>query len=144
MIEVYARCQSRDIPSELLERLTTGWEEVFHFLKEIGVGGICELAGIEITLLDDDEMARLHGEYLNDATATDVITFEHGELLIGIEVAARQATEYGSSLNREIALYGIHGMLHLSGYDDRNAADARSMEKRQEELLETFFTKLQG
>ena len=144
MIEVYSRCQSRDISPELLDRLIAGWEEVFQFLREIGEGEIRELGGIEVTLLDDDEMSRLHGEFLDDATSTDVITFDHGELLIGVEVAARQAGEFGSSPDREIALYGIHGMLHLSGYDDRNPDDARLMAGKQEELLGVFFAEFRG
>jgi probable rRNA maturation factor len=84
-------------------------------------------------------MARLHGEFLNDATTTDVITFEHGELLIGVEVAARQAGEFGSLADREIALYGIHGMLHLAGFDDRSSTDAKEMAVRQEEVLSECF-----
>jgi len=90
-------------------------------------------------LLDDGEMARLHGEFLGDANATDVITFEHGELLIGVEVAGRQAEEFGSEVDREIALYGIHGMLHLSGYDDIDVDDANQMALRQKELLDQCF-----
>ena len=144
MIEVYPRCQSRDISPEFLNRLIAGWEEVFQFLKGIGKGGIRELSVIEVTLLDDDEMSRLHGEFLDDATSTDVITFDHGELLIGVEVAARQASGFGSSPDREISLYGIHGMLHLSGYDDQSSNDASVMAGKQEELLGIFFPEFRG
>ncbi len=140
MVEVYPACQSREISEVFLLQLEEGWMKAFGILKEIGAGEIAELEVIEITLLDDDEMARLHGEFLNDATTTDVITFEHGELLIGVEVAARQAEEFGSQMDREIALYGIHGMLHLSGFDDRSSADAKEMARRQEEVLRECFS----
>jgi len=139
MIELYPRCHSREISCEFSDRLIAGWEKVFHFLREIGEGGIRDLSGIEVTFLDDDEMSRLHGEFLDEATSTDVITFDHGELLIGVEVAARQARGFDSNPDREIALYGIHGMLHLSGYDDQNPDEARLMEVKQEELLGIFF-----
>ena len=108
------------------------------------MGVINELIEIEITLLDDDEMSRLHGEFLGDSSTTDVITFHHGELLIGVEVAARQALEFGSSPDREIALYGIHGMLHLSGYDDRCSDDAKVMSDKQGELLKEYFGKFKS
>ncbi len=113
-----------------------------EILREIGTGEIAELESLEISLLDNGEMARIHGEFLKDATPTDVITFEHGELLIGVEVAEKQAVEYGTSADRELALYGIHGMLHLAGFDDRDPRDAKIMSQRQEELLLTVFPSL--
>ncbi|MFT6181476.1 MAG: putative rRNA maturation factor [Akkermansiaceae bacterium] len=139
MVEIYSACESREISEEFLGELQRGWSAAFQLLRGIGVGKITTLEGMEITLLDDAEMARLHGEFLNDATTTDVITFEHGELLIGVEVAARQAGEFGSLADREIALYGIHGMLHLAGFDDRSSTDAKEMAVRQEEVLSECF-----
>src|SRR5207249_7216590 len=41
-----------------------------------------------------------------------------GELVIGAEVALAQATERGHDVQAELALYVIHGLLHLSGGDD--------------------------
>ena len=142
MVEVYPACASREICAELLSCLTQGWNEVFELLKKIGEGELPHLEGMEITLLDDDEMARIHGEFLDDASPTDVITFDHGELLVGVETAQRQAAIFASSPDREIALYGIHGMLHLAGFDDRCEKDAKAMAVRQMELLETIFSTL--
>lgn len=138
-LSIYARCNSRKMPDELLTNLHAGWFSTIEALKKIGVGEIVELDEIEVTLLDDSEMARVHGKYLNDATTTDVITFPHGELLIGVEVAARQAEEFGTSADMEIALYGIHGMLHLAGFDDHSQSDFEKMAARQEELLRECF-----
>lgn len=139
MIEVYAPCRSREFLSGTLDEMGKGWERVFRHLKEAGVGVICDLEVVEMSLLDDEDMARLHGEFLGDATTTDVITFAHGELLIGVEVAARQAEQFGTNQSREIALYGIHGMLHLSGFDDQTPDEAKVMAARQEKLLANFF-----
>ncbi|MEJ6580211.1 MAG: rRNA maturation RNase YbeY [Akkermansiaceae bacterium] len=127
---------------DLLLLLTKGWNGVFELLTEIGVGEIPQLEGVEITLLDDDEMGRIHGEFLDDDSPTDVITFDHGELLVGVETAQRQAGIFASSPDLEIALYGIHGMLHLAGFDDRSEKDAKAMANRQMELLERFFPSL--
>ena len=111
-------------------------------MRNIGVGELSYLEGLEITLLDDDEMGRIHGEFLGDASPTDVITFDHGELLIGVETALKQAEVFNSSPDREIALYGIHGMLHLAGFDDRSENEAKAMANRQMELLGEFFSSL--
>ena len=51
------------------------------------------LEEIEINLVDDATITRVHGEFLNDPTPTDVITFPHGEIFISLDTAQRQATE---------------------------------------------------
>ncbi|MDA7496465.1 rRNA maturation RNase YbeY [Akkermansiaceae bacterium] len=133
---------SRSFSVEFLKRLESGWREIFEILHKIGKGVISDIALIEVTFLDDDEMARLHGEFLGDATTTDVITFDHGELLIGVETAKRQSLEFETSIHREIALYGIHGMLHLAGFDDRDSPKAKLMERRQKDLFSKVFADL--
>lgn len=141
-VEVFPVCQTREFSAALLTALSDGWTEVAEILREIGVGEIAKLKELEISLLDDDEMARLHGEFLQDPTPTDVMTFEHGEILIGVEVAGRQALEFRTSTDREIALYGIHGMLHLAGFDDQSPEEGKMMANRQEELLTRVFGEL--
>ncbi|MCH1418779.1 MAG: rRNA maturation RNase YbeY [Akkermansiaceae bacterium] len=133
---------SRSFSVEFLKRLESGWREIFEILHKIGKGVISDIEHIEVTFLDDDEMARLHGEFLGDATTTDVITFDHGELLIGVETAKRQSLEFETSIHREIALYGIHGMLHLAGFDDRDSPEAKLMERRQKDLFSKVFADL--
>ncbi len=77
------------------------------------------LEEIEINLVDDTTIARVHGEFLNDPTPTDVITFPHGEIFISLDTAQRQAAENGETYEREVALYIVHALLHLAGWDDR-------------------------
>ena len=141
-LEIFPACKSREFSPEFLAVLQEGWLSVAGVLREIGVGEMPTFLSMEISLLDDEEMSRIHGEFLSDPTPTDVITFQHGELLIGVEVAERQAGEFATSTEREIALYGIHGMLHLAGFDDRDPDDAKAMSLRQEELLNVHFSAL--
>ena len=142
MVEIYPKCLSRSFSVEFLKRLESGWREIFEILHKIGKGVISDIEHIEVTFLDDDEMARLHGEFLGDSTTTDVITFDHGELLIGVETAERQSLEFETNIYREIALYGIHGMLHLAGFDDIISKDAELMENRQNDLFRQLFADL--
>jgi probable rRNA maturation factor len=96
---------------------------------------------LEVSLLDDEAMARIHLEFMDVEGPTDVITFPYGdlgEILIGVETAARQAGEYGRSLREEISLYLIHGILHLAGYDDQTGDGAAEMERLQEDLLTQY------
>ncbi|MDB4354203.1 rRNA maturation RNase YbeY [Akkermansiaceae bacterium] len=139
LIEVFAERSPRDFDLETIERWLGGWQKVASLLKGIGVGPIASMDEVEISLLDDSAMSQVHQEFLSDSTSTDVITFEHGEVLIGVEVAERQAVEFEQDFFFEIALYGIHGLLHLSGFDDRVPSDFELMKARQEELLDSYF-----
>jgi probable rRNA maturation factor len=90
---------------------------------------------VEITLLGKAAITRVHGEFLGDPTPTDVITFEHGEILIGVPIAAANARKFRHPTDHEIALCVIHGLLHLLGYDDLTKKERVIMHARQEEIL---------
>ena len=90
---------------------------------------------VEITLLGEEAIAKVHGEFLEDPTPTDVITFEHGEILIGVPIAATNARKFRHPTDHEVALCAIHGLLHLLGYDDLTEKERVIMHARQEEIL---------
>ena len=90
---------------------------------------------LEFTVVDDATIARVHGEFLDDPTPTDVITFHHGEVLMSANTASRQAAAHGQSFERELLLYAIHGLLHLHGHEDHTPSGAASMQALQENIL---------
>ena len=94
-----------------------------------------ELAEVEVSLITDDEIARIHGEFMDDPTATDVITFHHGEILISLDTASREAPSHGHSTAGETLLYLIHGLLHLNGHTDLSEPERAAMHSIQEEIL---------
>jgi probable rRNA maturation factor len=98
--------------------------------------GVILPAEVEITLLGEAAIAKVHGEFLDDPTPTDVITFEHGEILIGVPIAAANARKFRHPADHEVALCVIHGLLHLLGYDDLTEKEKVIMHARQEEILE--------
>jgi probable rRNA maturation factor len=98
--------------------------------------GLALPSEVEITLLGEAAIARVHGEFLEDPTPTDVITFEHGEILIGVPIAAANAKKFRHPTDHEVALCAIHGLLHLLGYDDLTEKERVIMHARQEEILE--------
>ena len=85
------------------------------------------LPEIEITIVDDADIARVHGDFLDDPTPTDVITFHHGEILVSADPAAREGPRHGLTFDQELALYLIHGLMHLGGWDDHDPEEAREM-----------------
>jgi probable rRNA maturation factor len=128
-------------PQELVE-LDRG------FLREVGRAVLEgeDIAQYEISLafVDDPTIHRLNKQFLEHDEPTDVLSFPlsdpsakilQGELVIGVEVAQRQAHERGHALHTELALYVIHGLLHLCGYDDRDDRAAAQMRERERHYL---------
>ena len=95
-----------------------------------------KLAGVSVLIVSDRRMASLNRQFLNERGPTDVITFRHGEICIGVETARRHARRFENSLARELNLYVVHGLLHLHGFDDRSEVEARKMETAQRRILE--------
>lgn len=100
------------------------------------------LSEVEIVLVSDRTIARLHKDFMNIAGATDVITFEHGEIVISAETARRRAPEFGHSADAEIALYLVHGLLHLNGFDDLAPRDAARMRRAQDRIWKACLAQL--
>jgi probable rRNA maturation factor len=101
-------------------------------------------AEISLAFVDNPTIHTLNKRYLDHDEPTDVLSFPlseanakrlAGELVIGAEVALAQAQERGHDVQAELALYVIHGMLHLCGYDDKNAAAEQTMRKRERHYL---------
>jgi probable rRNA maturation factor len=90
---------------------------------------------ISVLLVGNRRMSALHRQFLGQSGATDVLTFQHGEIFINVEIAREQAQRFGSSLEREMRLYLVHGLLHLHGFDDRTPTEAKKMRQVQSKVL---------
>jgi probable rRNA maturation factor len=98
------------------------------------------LATLEVALVDDATSDRVHRDFMDIEGPTDVITFHHGEIVIGVEVALRQAEEFGEPFPREILRYLVHGLLHLAGHEDEDPAQRTVMESAQESIVAKLWT----
>lgn len=100
-------------------------------------------ANISVAILDDAEMRQLNRQWLGHDWPTDVLSFllQHdesgleGEILLGMETAARAAAAYGWNVADELLLYAIHGALHVVGYDDQSASDQQAMRRQERRFL---------
>jgi probable rRNA maturation factor len=101
-------------------------------------------AEISLAFVDNPTIHRLNQRYLQHDEPTDVLSFPlsdanaaklAGELVIGVEVAVEQAKQRGHDVQIELALYVIHGLLHLCGYDDHDDADRRVMRQHERHYL---------
>lgn len=100
-------------------------------------------ATVEIVVIGDEAMRAAHARWKNSTAPTDVLSFDlsddsnrlEGILLVCDETARRESHRRRIPVIAEMALYVVHGALHLAGHDDRLARDFRRMHRREDELL---------
>ncbi len=104
---------------------------------------------VNVLVTDDQEIAELNERFLGHRGPTDVLSFgleeeegdeerSLGDVAVSAETAAREGPKHGNSAEEELALYAVHGLLHLLGYDDQEASARQKMWKRQEEIMKGF------
>ena len=116
-----------------------------HIVKSVLQGEDIPEAEVSLAFVDNPTIHQLNKRYLQHDEPTDVLSFPlsepnvrrlAGELVIGAEMAKLQAESRGHPVEAELALYVIHGLLHLCGYDDNTAADAAAMHQRERQYLQ--------
>jgi probable rRNA maturation factor len=93
------------------------------------------LRKISVLIVSDLRMASLHRQFMNQLGPTDVMTFQHGEIFVSADTAFRNARRFGNSFSRELRLYIVHGLLHLHGFDDKDAARTPKMRAAESKIL---------
>jgi probable rRNA maturation factor len=95
------RTPLRDFWMELVERLATR-------------------RAVTCLITTDTELRRLNRQFRGKNYATDVLSFPPDEMAISLDRAAAQARELGHSLDAEVRILMLHGLLHLRGMDHEN------------------------
>ncbi|MCD4783540.1 MAG: rRNA maturation RNase YbeY [Candidatus Eremiobacteraeota bacterium] len=106
---------------------------------------------LSVTFMNDEGILELNKTYRNIEAPTDVLSFPQseglempvpddenyipliGDIIISVETAERQAKEMNHSLERELNILLIHGLLHLYGYDHENVSGEIAQKMRVEE-----------
>jgi probable rRNA maturation factor len=113
-------------------------------VRRVLAGEGIEHAEMSIALVDDAAIHALNRRHLGHDWPTDVISFPlsgpgettlSGELVVSAEMAAATASRAGADPRDELALYVVHGLLHLCGYDDQSAQDRARIRRREGEIL---------
>lgn len=125
----------------------TGWlrDRMCQIAEHVGV----HTGTVSIAIVDDAVMAGLHREHLGKSGPTDVLTFDLSEgaapgrpvdvdIVINRDEAVRRAARCGHDTALELLLYAVHGLLHVSGHDDRDPTAAVRMHRREDELFESI------
>ncbi len=123
--------------------LLTDAEIERNVLAALAHGGRPDLA-VQVVLVDDSTLADLHARFLGDASPTDVMAFDLGqegegpeaEIYASVECAERVARQRGVPPARELALYLVHGSLHLCGHDDHGDEERARMRAAERSVLD--------
>jgi probable rRNA maturation factor len=118
----------------------------------LGFSGNTELS---ILFTTENHIKELNRQYTNRDTPTDVLAFPMegdiaggheilGDIVINTHAAIRQAKHLGHSVEREIYILIIHGLLHLVGYDDKTKDDRMIMSSKTEYLLQKIQRKVRS
>lgn len=114
-------------------------------ISEMGLNPDCDL---EVLLVDEAEMTALHEKWMNEPGPTDVLSFPMdevkphskeqatlGDIVLCPSVAISQAKSAGHSVEHELSILSVHGLLHILGYDHANKEDEKVMFDLQESLV---------
>jgi len=107
-------------------------------------------ANLSVVLTDNRKLRALNRDYLGIDAPTDVLSFPTsepdpetgsrylGDILISIPYARKGAKQAGNSLEAEVQLLVVHGVLHLVGHDHAQPKEKAKMWKAQREILESL------
>ena len=113
-------------------------------LLELALNPECE---INVSFVNDDYMTELHIKWMDEPGTTDVLSFPMdmpetpgeavtlGDIVISPVVAAEQAKAQGHSIEHEIYILAVHGLLHIIGYDHADKAEEKVMFELQEKIV---------
>ena len=113
-------------------------------LLELELNPECE---INVSFVDDEYMTELHIKWMDEPGTTDVLSFPMdmpetpgeavtlGDIVISPVVAAEQAKAQGHSIEHEIYILAVHGLLHIIGYDHADKAEETVMFDLQEKIV---------
>jgi probable rRNA maturation factor len=113
-------------------------------LLELALNPECE---INVSFVDDEYMTELHIKWMDEPGTTDVLSFPMdmpempgeavtlGDIVISPVVAAEQAKAQGHSIEHEIYILAVHGLLHIIGYDHADKTEEKVMFDLQEKIV---------
>ena len=161
-IDVFAADEQQAHPVDVAR-----WAELARqVLAARGVKGETE---VSLLFVDEQAIAALNEQFLGQAGPTDVLSFPIeddpvpsgrspdyggsgpgadpeevaltllGDVVVCPAVAARNAEDHQVSVEDEVALLVVHGLLHLLGMDHENEAEAERMEALERQLLDRFY-----
>lgn len=101
------------------------------------------LHDLNFIFCSDEYLHKINVEYLNHDYYTDIITFDNseepeqieGDIFISVERIQDNSHEHTVSFTEELHRVIIHGVLHLTGYNDKTEEEKMKMRKKENAYL---------
>lgn len=105
---------------------------------------------LTLTFVDRDDIAELNVEHMGKQGPTDVLSFPMddesfdgvpillGDVVISPAIAAEQCADHAGTIDDELALLVVHGILHVLGHDHAERDETAAMRASELDLLERF------
>lgn len=111
--------------------------------RAMRLAGVPDDAELSVAFVPDPMIAELNRQYRKVDGPTDVLSFEGmppilGDIVISPAYAERSAEKAGRSLDKELCVLLVHGILHLMGLDHAEPEEERVMFGRQAEIVEAL------
>lgn len=111
--------------------------------RAMRLAGVPEEAELSVAFVSDEAIAELNHQYRQMEGPTDVLSFEGmapilGDIVISPAYAERSAQTAGHSLDQELCILLVHGILHLLGMDHADPDEERVMFGRQAEIVKAL------
>jgi probable rRNA maturation factor len=110
-----------------------------NYLTESGY----KVGEINIIFCSDSYLLDINKKFLSHDYFTDIITFDYsqkfivsGELYISMDTVFANSLEYKQPFVKELYRVIIHGILHMTGYNDSNFTEQNMIHCKEDELLE--------
>lgn len=117
-------------------------KEISLWIQEVITKEHLELGELSYVFCSDDFLHEMNLEYLEHDTLTDIITFDYregnminGDIYISTDRVAENAKEFSVSFEEELHRVMIHGILHISGYDDLSDTEEKQMRTKEDWAL---------
>jgi len=122
-----------------------GWRKAVKIIEKIIKSEKKTPGDLNFIITKDEFLKKINVQFLEHDYNTDVITFDYcigniinGEIYISIETVKRNAINYKTSLKTELLRVMIHGILHLSGYDDKTERQISEIRRMEDMWLKIF------
>ena len=130
------------------DELAVDLERIREICERILVDGGITGGKMNVVLVNSDTIRQYNRDFLQHDYPTDAICFPiddrrsegylEGEVLACTEIAAERAAEFGWSAEEELLLYIVHGVLHLTGFDDTTPEQRALMQEKERSYLATL------
>jgi probable rRNA maturation factor len=132
---------SEDIDFKVVNPLKTK-----KWIKNASISEGYEISQLNYVFCSDEYLLEINKQYLDHDYFTDILTFDNseednqleGDIYISVDRVRDNAATFHTDFDTEMRRVLIHGLLHLTGYEDSSEALKTAMRAKEDEYLRLF------